>query len=103
MKKIINGKLYNTETAKMIGSWRYSHSGDFNYCEETLYQTKKGNYFVYGEGGPRSRYAVDVGNNSVSGSSNIYVLSFDEAKEWAEENLDADEYLEAFGEDVEEG
>ena len=26
MKKIINGKKYNTETAKVVGSWSNNHS-----------------------------------------------------------------------------
>ena len=36
MKKILNGKLYDTDTATEIGSWTYRHPGDFNYIKETL-------------------------------------------------------------------
>ena len=38
MKKIINGKRYDTDTAKELGSWSYSHYGDFAYVCETLYR-----------------------------------------------------------------
>ena len=32
MKKIINGRLYDTETAKLIGSWSNGFSSsDFHY------------------------------------------------------------------------
>lgn len=31
MKKIINGKLYNTNTATLIGEGGYSHQGDHSY------------------------------------------------------------------------
>ncbi len=48
MKKIINGKRYDTETAKLIGSDGYSNPSDFNYWSEDLYQKKTGEFFLYG-------------------------------------------------------
>ena len=37
MKKIINGKKYDTETAKEVGYWNNGYPcSDFNHCEETL-------------------------------------------------------------------
>ena len=37
MKKIINGKMYNTETAKHIGQYRADYSvTDFNYYTEVF-------------------------------------------------------------------
>ena len=51
MKKIINGKMYNTETAKYCGGYEFSNCGDFNYVCEELYQKKTGELFLYGEGG----------------------------------------------------
>ena len=42
MKKIINGKQYNTDTAKYLGDWDNGYpSNDFCYCVERLYLTKK--------------------------------------------------------------
>lgn len=58
MKKIIDGKLYNTETATFLGDYEYSHSGDFRHMYEALYQTKKGTYFLFGDGGQLSRYGT---------------------------------------------
>ena len=47
MKKIINGKMYNTETAKEIGSWNNGrYRSDFYYVGETLYKKKTGELFV---------------------------------------------------------
>ena len=43
MKKIIDGRMYNTETAKCVGEW--SNAGtwrDFNHMEEALYRKKNG-------------------------------------------------------------
>ena len=38
MKKIVNGRLYDTDTAKMFGSWSNGlSSSDFHYCTEDLY------------------------------------------------------------------
>lgn len=45
MKKIINGKSYNTETAIKCGSWANSNNfRDFDYVEETLYRKKPVNF-----------------------------------------------------------
>lgn len=98
MKKIINGKVYDTDKAKELGA--YSNGGgwrDFNHFEETLYQKRTGEFFLFGEGGPMTRYAEAEGQNSWSGGRRIMPMSYDEAKQWAEENLDADEYEEIFG------
>ena len=51
MKKVINGKIYNTETATLIHQWDNGRRGDFSSCEEDLYRTKKGAFFIHGEGG----------------------------------------------------
>ena len=65
MKKIINGKRYDTDTATLIGYNGYngSHS-DFSYWCETLYQKRTGEYFIHGEGGPMSRYAENQGGQN---------------------------------------
>lgn len=45
MKQIINGKLYNTETASYIGSNRSDcYRSDFHYFEEELYRKKQRNF-----------------------------------------------------------
>lgn len=99
MKKVIDGKLYNTETAKCLGEWGNNLGGnDLNFLRESLYLTKSGAYFLHGEGGANTRYSVTVGNNSWSGGETIKPMSPVSAREWAEEHLTADEYTEIFGE-----
>ena len=57
MKQVIEGKRYDTETATKIGEGGgKAYPGDFHYYSEALYVTKKGSYFLAGEGGPLSRY-----------------------------------------------
>ena len=97
MKKIIDGKRYDTDKAKEIGSDSYSNRGDFSFWEETLYQKRTGEFFLYGTGGPASKYAESIGQNQWSGGSKLIPLSFEAAKEWAEKHLDADEYEAIFG------
>ena len=70
MKKIINGKMYNTETAKEIGSWNNGrYRSDFYYVGETLYKKKTGELFVFGEGGAASRYAEIARRMGLPGTS----------------------------------
>jgi len=102
MKKIINGRLYDTETAKELGGDSYSNRRDFHYWAETLYQKRTGEFFVYGEGGPASKYAETIGLNQWSGGERIMPLSYTEAQKWAEEHLNGDEYIEIFGEPEED-
>lgn len=103
MKKIINGKVYDTSTAEKSatassgGSYR-----DFTYWREALYRKKTGEYFLYGEGGPMSRYAKSCGQNEWSGGEEIIPLSYEAAQKWAEKHLDGDEYEEIFGEVAED-
>lgn len=98
MKKIINGKKYNTETAKECGSyWNGLSVRDFSHFYETLYKKKTGEFFLHGQGGPSSRYHGHCGDLCCGGQK-IVPLTIDEAKEWVERHLDADDYEEIFGE-----
>jgi hypothetical protein len=102
MKKVIDGAVYDTSTARELGCTEYSHPGDFHYTCETLYVTRANKYFLHGEGGAMTQYAQSLGGGSFQGSEKIIPLSIDEAKKWAEENLTGDEYESAFGKIVED-
>lgn len=98
MKKIINGKLYNTDTARNLGSYEnIADAGNFHYFSEALYQKRTGEYFLHGQGGPMSRYAEAIDQNSWAWGERIAPLSVEAARKWAEEHLDADDYAAAFG------
>lgn len=91
MKKIINGRKYDTETAKVIGKMEYDDlDNPFGgwYCE-TLYVKKTGEFFLLGEGGERTAYSLN---------GDIVPITLDTAKAWSEAHLDADKYEEIFGE-----
>lgn len=97
MRKVINGRTYNTETSKRIGAWDNGHyTNDFEYCSEDLYKNTKGAYFLHGEGGPLSKYATRSGDNSGWGEK-IIPMTAEEAQEWAEKRLDGEEVEAEFG------
>lgn len=102
MKKVIDKKIYDTETAKKIGDFHNMiDRSNFKHCEEELYVTEKGNYFLYGTGGPLSKYSVPTGNGK-SGSSDIEALTEEEAIDWCERTDNVDTILEHFPDAVEE-
>ena len=91
MKVIMNGKMYNTETAKNVGSWNTEDNYDgFYYNVQTLYKKKTGEFFIY-----------DYGMNPRHKWEKIEKLTEKQAKEWSEKHLSTEEYIEIFG-DVEE-
>jgi len=98
MKKVIDGAVYNTDTATELATWYSEYpSNDFHYCKEKLYRTKAGKYFLYGSGGALSRYGEWTGNTG-HGSEKIMPMSVAEARLWAETNLSGEEYASIFGE-----
>lgn len=93
MKKIIGGKRYDTDSARLVGEWSNGYGrNDFAYVIESLYCKRTGEYFLHGEGGASSRYARSCGQNMWSGGEHIMPLSYEEARDWAEHRLEADEY-----------
>lgn len=103
MRKIINNKVYDTSSAKLRGEWSNNRGyNDFSWCKESLYEKKTGEFFLYGCGGPMSRYAEATGSNSWSGGARIIPLSVSAARIWAETHLSAEEYEELFGPVIED-
>lgn len=97
MRKIINGKSYDTKTAKQVASWSTDLPvNDFHYYEETLYLKRTGEYFIYGHGGPASKYAETNGDAWQSGED-ILPMTLDKARKWGESKLDAGDYERIFG------
>lgn len=72
MQKIICKKLYDTATARLIFKKTESVYGDPAGCEETLYKTPEGNYFLYVNGGAASPHPEEK----------ITRLSEKKAEEW---------------------
>lgn len=102
MKKIINGKKYDTEKAEMIAEyWNGLGTDDFDNITEKLYRTKKGNWFLWGSGGAFTDYAVLHGN-STSGSSDIRALTAKEALDWCTKTDNVEAAEKYFSEEIED-
>jgi hypothetical protein len=99
MKKIINGKMYNTETAEEIGSWENTpYKSNYIYFKEYLYRKRTGEFFLYGSGNAASKYCEETTNRMRSPGERIVPLTIKEAMVWVENYCDADTYIELFGE-----
>lgn len=93
MKKIINGKKYDTDTAKCIGCENNIGCGndkvlsctDYSFWETCLYRKKTGEYFTY--------YHEVKGDKEV-----ITPISEEEAMKWCEIHMSVEEYEEIWGE-----
>ena len=59
MKKTINKKLYDTDTATFISKRTFGFYGDPAGYEEVLFQTPEGLYFLYVHGGESSPYPTE--------------------------------------------
>ena len=96
MKTILNGRFYDTESATLIGRCITVRPCDLDSSWEELYRKKNGEFFLIGEGGPHSKYGAFIDKKWLAGGA-LEVLSEDEARKWAEYNLEADEYMAVFG------
>ncbi|MCK4501095.1 hypothetical protein KAU11_11405 [Candidatus Babeliales bacterium] len=104
MKRIIDRKVYDTDTAKCLHSWDNGIYGeDLNSMDESLYKTKKGQYFIQGCGGATTKYSEPCGNNSSSGSCRMWLVNKIEAIDWLESHDGADTILKYFKDCVSEG
>lgn len=98
MKKIIKGRLYDTDTAHNLGSWDNGlATTDFMHCSEILFKKKNGEYFLYGSGGPMSVYSEAIGSAGWAGGSDIIPFTEEQARKWVEEKMTSDEYCALFG------
>ena len=98
MRKIINGKAYDTETAQTLAVWENGlERGDFRFVREDLYLKKTGEYFLYCQGGAMTIYSKQCSDNSYTYGHAIIPLTLAEAKTWGEERLPADVYEGIFG------
>ena len=86
MKKVINGKAYDSETAKEIVAWRSGdNKRDFSCCFETLYRTKNGQFFLYGEGHGNTEWGADFESGRTRGwGEDIKLLNKEETLSWME-------------------
>lgn len=97
MRQIINGLVYDTETAEeLFDASNNLPTSDFRYVRQTVYRTPNGRYFVEGRGGAMSHFGVACGDDR-RGGDGIRVIGATEARRWAEKELTGEEYEAIFG------
>ena len=74
MKKIICKREYDTDASTLVKKYVEGELGDAAGFEESLYQTEKGLYFLYVNGGSESLYTKE----------DIKSLSKAKAEQWLE-------------------
>jgi len=86
MKKVIGGKLYDSDKAERVLAWANHFPVDHpEHCTEILHKTKKGAFFISGQGGAASKYATRLVKGHEPGEG-LEVLSRREALSWLEEH-----------------
>lgn len=85
MKKIINGKLYDTDTAEFIHSYE-TKPGIFHQVKKSLYKKTNGEFF-----------STAILLNDPCADLIFYLESNKEAKYWISEHTSIESYVEIFG------
>jgi len=99
--RVIGGKKYSTLTAKFVGTIVEKHMGLMNFSNEVtaLYVTKRGQWFVAGQGGGATRWCRTASDGGYLPGSGIELIGAAEARGLMEEkNLPVEDFFE-----VEEG
>jgi len=97
MRKVINGKTYDTKTAERLCDGSNDLTcNDFGELTEHLYRSPYGQYFVAGSGGAMSKYGRTCGNNSWGWGEGIKLVTASEAKRYLEEHGSAEEFEAVF-------
>jgi hypothetical protein len=103
LKKIFDGKVYDTDNSKILCNisprqYRYVGRSDFRWDETYLYRTKNGRFFIAGEGGPLSQWGTPEGNHGFTSGSGLKPIQEIEARRLTEEFADTETYVSVFGE-----
>lgn len=99
MKRVIKKKVYDTDTATLVASVPHPNCYDSTgqTCEQELYLKKNGEFFLYLKG-PRSDAAhnICIEDEPHDKWGNIYVLPYNKARKWGEQELTPKKWLELF-------
>ena len=87
MRKVVKGKVVDTERMQKLAEVRFGNLTDYNYVWETLfYDPESKLLYLYGRGGAASRYAEAVGVNQWSEGEKLMKITKGLALQWLEEN-----------------
>lgn len=99
MEKLIDGKLYDTDSAELITSTYPNGTqdrGNFRFLKESLYVTENGSYFIAGEGGAKTKYSQPAASGGTTGGEDIRAVTEEEAFQWCQRRGEVDAAREHF-------
>lgn len=105
MKRVINGKVYDTDKAKLIATadnmskmHGNGYIGEASKPElQSFYRKKTGEFFLYAPNGSFAAQYIFQHDYDRLASGGIFPFTYDQAKAWAERELPADKWEEVFG------
>jgi len=87
MKKVVKGRIIDTDKMVKVSEVRFGNVTDYNYVWETLYfDPESKSFYLYGRGGAASRYAEAVGVNQWSEGEKLMKITKGLTLQWLEEN-----------------
>lgn len=87
MRKILKNKVYDSDTAELVAVCENNKSSDLEeHYTEALHRKKTGEFFIHGQGGPKSPYAKEK----------VIPMSFEQARFWGKNTLAVDTYKTIF-------
>ena len=103
MKKVISGRLYNTETARLTGYWESAGStSDFSHTRgRAVSQAHRGIFSVW-QRRPHEQILPQLREQRVVRRRGYHPSYLGSGRKWAEDHLDVEEYEELFGETCED-
>lgn len=97
MRAIVNGVLYDTDEAELIGVRENDEpEGSSLYIREELYLREDGQYFLAGKGGCLTEYREKITGGFQEGTKISPLGDQNIARMWAEHCLDVETVLEHF-------
>ena len=104
MKKLIDGKLYDTDSAELIASVYPNGTQDqsnFRFLRERLYRTASGRWFIAGVGGAKTSYSQPAASGGVTGGEDIRAVTDKQAFAWLERHNCVEEAQDYFADRIE--
>lgn len=85
MRVVIENESYDTDNAEQVAIWESAYPCPHpRHCEEALYRTNKGVWFIWGSGGALTPWAQQVGRDYVSGQG-VRILAWEQIRQWCKD------------------
>ena len=100
VKKKINHKVYDTKKAELIYEYENGYEvSNFQWMAESLYRSKKGDWFLAGEGGPSTKYRK-ISDDGYTYGDGLEPISAVTALEWLKQFGDTETIERYFADNI---